>query len=655
MLLLGLSAHAQVSETDSLKALVAGGSDDSIKVQRLVLLSKKLISNAPEEALIYANQARELSQQLNLPKDRALAYKTMGIVHYMQGNFIESIVNYEKSLAVFDSLGDKNGIANILSNEGAVYFNQADDAKALELYLKSLKVAEEINDTLRILTAAQNIGAVYFNKVATHNKALEYYLRALKLSQAMGDNDAIGTISVNIGEIYLTRGDDKSALKYLTTSLEALKGSEYLPYSLNMMARLYRFRKEYDQAIRYNQQALDISGALQVTVDMAQALLGLGDDYMLKKDIPRALSYYKRGEEISLQISKANYTLKDAYAGQAKAYAALRDYGNAFKYQSLLNDIKDSLYNIDTDKKLSGLQFNFDIQKKETEINLLTKDKDIRELDLKRQKIAKNALLGGLALAMFIAVIIYRNYRQKLKTNKILDSQKAEIEGLLLNILPAEVAQELQHTGVATPRYYERASVLFTDFKSFTALADVMSPQEVVTELNECFVAFDEIIGRYKLEKIKTIGDAYMCAGGLPQADPEHVEHIVNASLDIQHYIHTRNENRIAKGLQPWEIRIGIHTGPVVAGVVGRKKYAYDIWGRTVNIASRMESNGEPGKVNVSEATYEAIRDKYTCTYRGKISAKNIGEIDMYFVERQEVADVIIPVSDVLDRVPSAN
>ncbi len=216
-------------------------------------------------------------------------------------------------------------------------------------------------------------------------------------------------------------------------------------------------------------------------------------------------------------------------------------------------------------------------------------------------------------------------------------ARKGEIEGLLLNILPAEVAKELQVNGHATPRNYESVSVMFTDFKGFTSIAEKMSPQELVEELNTCFITFDNIIGKYNLEKIKTIGDSYMCAGGIPTPDKDHVINMIKASLEIKDYINQNNIKRGHAGLDPWYLRIGIHVGPLVAGVVGKKKYAYDIWGGTVNIASRMESNGEPGKVNISSATYDLIKDKYDCIYRGKISAKNIGEIDMYFVEGEAI------------------
>jgi class 3 adenylate cyclase len=191
----------------------------------------------------------------------------------------------------------------------------------------------------------------------------------------------------------------------------------------------------------------------------------------------------------------------------------------------------------------------------------------------------------------------------------------------------------LQETGEAEPRHYDEVSVLFSDFKGFTHHAEKLSPQELVKELNACFIAFDEIIVKHNLEKIKTIGDAYMCAGGIPLEREGHVSSMVKASLEIQDWIKYNNAKRNEKGLPPWDLRIGIHVGPVVAGVVGKKKYAYDIWGSTVNIASRLESSGEPGRVNISSAIYEIIKDEYTCSHRGKIYAKNVGDIDMYFID----------------------
>lgn len=211
--------------------------------------------------------------------------------------------------------------------------------------------------------------------------------------------------------------------------------------------------------------------------------------------------------------------------------------------------------------------------------------------------------------------------------------QRKKSDELLLNILPAETAEELKSQGIAQPRYYNSASVLFADFENFTAYCEQLSPKQLVSELKEYFDAFDDVVEKYFIEKIKTIGDAYMCAGGLPIRNRSHPFDIVLAALEIQMITNKINKKKVAEGRQPWELRIGAHTGDLVAGVVGRKKFAYDIWGGTVNIASRMESACIVGRINVSGDTYEIIKDFFVCEYRGKIDARNIGKVDMYFVD----------------------
>ncbi|MEO8069082.1 MAG: two-component regulator propeller domain-containing protein [Flavobacteriales bacterium] len=218
--------------------------------------------------------------------------------------------------------------------------------------------------------------------------------------------------------------------------------------------------------------------------------------------------------------------------------------------------------------------------------------------------------------------------------NQEIGKQKVRIEDLLLNILPKEISEELKENGKATARRHNAVTVMFTDMKGFTRVAESMSPEELVNELDDCFIQFDAIIDKYGIEKIKTIGDSYMCAGGVPTHDPHHAHKVVLAGLEIRELMRVWAEERTAVGKQPWVLRIGLHTGPVVAGVVGKRKFAYDIWGDTVNTASRMESSGLPGEVNISGATYELVKDVVECEHRGKVEAKNKGTIDMYFVKR---------------------
>jgi adenylate cyclase len=215
---------------------------------------------------------------------------------------------------------------------------------------------------------------------------------------------------------------------------------------------------------------------------------------------------------------------------------------------------------------------------------------------------------------------------------KNLNQERAKSDSLLLNILPASVAEELKAKDVVSPRHYESASVLFTDFVGFTQIAEGMTPEELIAELDACFSHFDAIAKKHKLEKIKTIGDSYMAASGVPAANRTHAVDTVLAAIEIQQFMMELAEQKRRQNQPCWQLRLGIHTGPLVAGVIGREKFAYDVWGDTVNTASRLESSSVAGRINISGATYEQVRDFVVCEYRGKLPAKHKGEIDMYFV-----------------------
>ncbi len=219
------------------------------------------------------------------------------------------------------------------------------------------------------------------------------------------------------------------------------------------------------------------------------------------------------------------------------------------------------------------------------------------------------------------------------KKNAQLAAEKAKTDELLQNILPFEIAEQLKNKGEVKAKKYRMVTIMFTDFKDFTKISSELEPEEIIKELSVYFKKFDEITEQHFIEKIKTIGDAYMCVGGLPLRNKSNPIDIVIAAMEIQRFMKEYNKIRKSKNHTVWELRLGIHTGKVVAGVIGSKKFAYDIWGDAVNTASRLETAGEVGKINISGATYEYIKDFFVCTYRGKIPAKNKGEIDMYFVE----------------------
>jgi class 3 adenylate cyclase len=213
-----------------------------------------------------------------------------------------------------------------------------------------------------------------------------------------------------------------------------------------------------------------------------------------------------------------------------------------------------------------------------------------------------------------------------------LEAAESRSNELLLNILPESIAEELRSKNEVEPRYYDSASIMFTDFKGFTRIAETSEPRTLLNDLNQFFSAFDEIIGRHNLEKIKTIGDAYMCVGGVPEKNNTHAVDVCNAAMEIQDHVSRVNSQRERMRLAPWELRIGVNSGPVMAGVVGKKKFSYDVWGDAVNVASLMECNGEPGRVILSDGIFHKVKETFSCEYRGQVVGKNKGVLETYYL-----------------------
>lgn len=640
---------SQDHEIDSIKSILKTAPADSNKVNTLITLSSYFYRTSPAEAIRYGITANDLAQEINFIKGAGYAQKAIGMGHYFQGDYVNALISWQQALETFHSIDYKVGEANMLNNLGAVYFNQGEDTKAINYYLQSLKLGEEVGDKLRIATALQNIGGVYYNKPATYHEALRYYNQALPIMLELEDHEAIGAVSVNMGEIFLSDSlpnyssiykkdtalyNPDSALYYFESALEAYQKSKTgnIPYALNSLGKAYALKNDYNNAVNYQKQAIEIAENSNALLEQAISYAGLGDSYKKFGHYSQAVSAYSKALNLAEDLD-ANYIKKEAYSGLSDCYAILGNFKKAYKYQDLLSDIKDTLYEVERDKDMQSIVLSSEVDRKQGQIVLLTKDKELQELDIRQQKTIRNAAAIVGVLMLLLAAGLFHRYRFTHKTNKIIAAEKERSDNLLLNILPEEIAEELKEKGKASPKHYDTVSVLFTDFKGFTNIAEKLTPQELVAELNHCFLEFDFIIDECNLEKIKTIGDAYMCAGGIPIENTSNPVDIVRAGLKIKEYMEHLKKVKAERGEEYWELRIGIHTGPVIAGVVGKNKFAYDIWGDAVNTASRMESSGVPGKVNISGTTYELVKDHFDCTHRGKIKAKNKGEIDMYIVE----------------------
>jgi adenylate cyclase len=614
---------------------------DTATVNKLNEDSKSLVGTDSAKAISLAMWAKEMAAEIEYPKGEAYALKNLGLVYYMKGKYPETLDYWNPSLQIFENLKDDVGISNMLSNIGAIYLNQGADTKALEYMLKSLQLAEKIGDTLRMITALSNVAAIYYNK--KDPVALNYLLKAIPLVENGGNMEEYVEITGNIGEIYADKNDHQKALEYFQKSIKVAGNNFSAAFSINGIGKVYLKEGKFSEALQFHNQALDMARKFDDQLEVVRSLRGIADAHIKLNNTALAIDYYNKAKAIAEEIDDLKIELKDLYQNMARAYSKRNDFSNAFRYQTKYADIRDTLYDIESKKKLNQFQFDYELSKKEGELSRKQVELNLKEAKIKSEKQARIGVTIGLGLLVIIAVIIYRNSLQKSRINKILDKQKAQIELLLLNILPKEVASELQTSGSSKPRHFEEVSILFTDFKGFTSIADKLSPGDLVEDLNECFIAFDSIIEKYNLEKIKTIGDSYMCAGNIPSPDPDHACKIIKAAIEIQEFMEQYNVLRAERGLEPWEIRIGANIGPVVAGVVGKKKYAYDIWGSSVNVASRMESNGTPGRVNISAFMYEAIKDRFECSYRGKIYAKNVGDLDMYFVEYEKEDHIEMP------------
>ncbi len=263
------------------------------------------------------------------------------------------------------------------------------------------------------------------------------------------------------------------------------------------------------------------------------------------------------------------------------------------------------------------------------------------EVELDKQKIKNRLSYIVIVMALGLALVLGALFVTRQKSirilgekNRIIAEEKKRSDDLLLNILPEEVMNELKAHGKTQARNYHKATVLFADIKDFTTISEQLTPDELIEALDAYFERFDKVIEKYNIEKIKTIGDAYVCAGGIPTKDEDNPQLVVQAAVDFVREIENLRRERTKVGKAAFDFRIGIHTGNLIAGVIGIRKFAYDIWGDTVNMAARMQQAGEPNKVNISGATYEIVKDKFSCVYRGKHEVKNKGETDMYFVEK---------------------
>lgn len=512
--------------------------------------------------------------------------------------------------------GNKKRLMGDLDEALAAYFLSGEAAKKAK-FLKGEGTA---------YTAIADIYSISNN----HTNARIYYTKAIATLRLSKDSVAIGSAISNAGDEFLNHGIYDSALLFFRESGLIFEKINYpigVAYSRGNAGMVYANTGQNDLAEKNINEAIGILEQAEDYYPICVYLISMSDIYLKKGDSKIAMNYAMRSLKLAQQyrlkdqISDANLKLSELYEKAGNSDESLKYFKNYILYRDSVNDIKSV-------QKMADLRTNYEVSQKQVEVDLLNQQK-------KTQRIIVIATVIALFLIFLYALSLYRRNVFIKKTNLIIKEEKYRSEKLLLNILPEETAQELKQSGKVKAQKFESVTVLFTDFKGFTHYAENLSPEKVVESVDFYFSKFDEIMDKYGLEKIKTVGDSYMCAGGLPFPTEDHAYKMVMAAIDIAEFVN-ESLKQVSDNEVRFAIRIGINTGPVVAGVVGTRKFAYDIWGDTVNIASRMESNSIPGRINISENTYRLVKDFFDCEYRGEIEVKNRGVMKMYFVNNKK-------------------
>ncbi len=503
---------------------------------------------------------------------------------------------------------------------------------ALDAFFKSAEAATKASSIINEGVANMSIADIYSLK-GNSSTAETYYDTAIELLRKTDDSVSLATALSNAGDEYFNTKNYDTALQYFEEAgliFKKAKSVIGMAYYKGSVGMVYAEQGKEVLAKEHLSEAIAMLEKLQDYYGISAFLPYLSDIYARQNDIPSALKYAKRSLELATahgfkeQSSAANLQLSQLYEQVGNLAESYKYYRNHIAY-------RDSVNNIKSVQETANLRTNYEVSQKQVEVDLLEKESEIQQLKEKRQKNLNYASVIALVLIILLALGLYHRYNFIKKTNRIIEEEKNRSEKLLRNILPDETALELKQKGKVKAKKFESVTVLFTDFKDFTHSSSNLTPENLVRSVDYYFSKFDEVMVKHGLEKIKTMGDSYMCAGGLHFHEADHALKMVQAAFEVGQIMD--DTKKIAEeNIMPYDIRIGIHTGPVVAGVVGTRKFAYDIWGDTVNVASRMESSSETGKINISESTYKLIKDKFDCDYRGELEVKNKGKMKMYFV-----------------------
>jgi adenylate cyclase len=490
---------------------------------------------------------------------------------------------------------------------------------ALNYLLEAKKITGRTNDLSIQERIYANLAQIYYLNM-DHKRAILNGEEALNLARRQHNKFNESIHLGNLGAYYLMAKEmDKSLASHtacLNIGLE-LEDSITILVSLNNIGTLHFSNSSYFQANQYYDQALGYALSLNDSLEICRILTNLAETNLMLNKGSKAVSYINQSElfcqEISLHLASFNALVK------AKAYKSIGKYQAAAEYFEKQIMLADSAMNQDKVKEINELTAQYEEEIREQKILRLEAEQALQQVKLSRM--IGISIAAGLILLM-LGIIAWQIQRQRKKSDQ-----------LLQNILPLTAIDELKRHGRVKARRHDHVSILFTDFVGFTSMANQLPPEQLVDQIDQCYRQFDHIMEHHQCEKIKTIGDAYMAVCGLPQSNKDHALNLAKAAIDIRNYIRQYNNQNRQNGVPELPIRIGIHSGTVVAGVVGSHKFVYDIWGDAVNIAARMEQNSLPDHINISAHTMQLLGNLANTIYRGELEVKGKGSFPMYFLE----------------------
>ncbi len=652
-------ARAQTPLIDSLRTLLKTDGKTTARVDHLIQLFFELSDEGTAvESEGMMDEALALASDLRYKTGLAYAPMREAFRHERAGRYREAIAGYKECIAGLDAAGVPQGMGSPLGTIRQLYNTAGLQQERYIFYRDALERYHRSGPELNAAICEHGLGG-YYMSTRQYGQAIEHYMKARE-GFVNTEPQNVANETLVIGWCYQYWGNTARAELFLREALEAFMQQNNTDQAMTCVLnlgdlelgrgdtleaiRLYRSSTPYWNNIT-QMRAATLRSAL------AKVLIATGELDSARVELDALNAIHARdplllsGTAGECEVDYPNYLYQRAIGQHAVADSFLLHALNEavrlnhmpliLKYRKELSD-RHLTRGDATNAAIQAqayIRLNDSLQAEANSGSIAAYEGQVKEresaLEIQKQKTMRNAFIGGFALvALFAGVFLFQRNR--------ISKERKRSDELLLNILPEEVADELKAKGEAEAKLIEHVTVLFTDFKGFTAMSEQVTPRQLVHDLHECFSAFDRICGTHHLEKIKTIGDAYMAAGGLPTPNTTHATDVITAALEMRDFIAEGKARKIAAGLPYFEIRIGIHTGPVVAGIVGVKKFSYDIWGDTVNTASRMESSGEVGQVNISEATYALIKNEpgLTFTPRGKVQAKGKGEMEMYFVER---------------------